>query len=134
MKTRLLAAAAVFVSAVVHGQLWFDGVRHQHVIGPAFMVNAVGGLVIAVLLVRWRHWIPLLLAVGFGVSTLGAFITSATVGLFDVHTHWEGFRVWVCAGCEVLAVLAGLLAARQEGYLSRDQLQHGLTAHRSDLH
>ena len=47
-------------------------VRHAHVVGPAFMLNAVGGTIIAVLLVTWRHWIPLPLAVGFGASTLGA--------------------------------------------------------------
>jgi hypothetical protein len=134
VKTRLVAAAAVLVSAVIHLQMWFDGVRDQHVIGPAFMVNAVSGLVIAVLLVRWRSWPPLLLAVGFGASTLGAFVVSATVGLFDIHAHWEGFRVWAAAGSEVVAILAGLLAAWREGYLSPDQRQHGLTARGSDLH
>jgi fluoride ion exporter CrcB/FEX len=119
MKLRLIVALAVLVSVAVHLQLWFDGVRHQHVIGPAFMVNVVGGLVIAVLVVGWQHWLPVLLAIGFGVSTLGAFITSATVGLFGIHDHWEGVRVWLAAGSEVLAILTGLLAARREGYLSR---------------
>jgi hypothetical protein len=134
MRTRLVAAGAVLVSAMVHLQMWFDGVRDQHVIGPAFMLNAVGGVVIAVLLLSWRHWIPLLLAVGFGVSTLGAFIIASTVGLFDVHTTWEGFHVWAAAISEVVAILAGLLAARREGYLSREQLQHGPAASGADLH
>jgi hypothetical protein len=71
MKMRMLAAAGVLVSAAVHLYLWFDVFRHAHVVGPAFMVNAVGGAVIAVLLVTWRHWIPLVLAVGFGVDRLG---------------------------------------------------------------
>ena len=47
MMTRLIAAAGVLVSAGVHLYLWVDGVRDQHVVGPAFMVNAVAGLVIA---------------------------------------------------------------------------------------
>ena len=64
---RMLAAVAVLVSAAVHLKLWFDGVRDEHVVGPAFMLNAVGGAVIAILLVGWRHWVPPLLAVGFGV-------------------------------------------------------------------
>ena len=119
MKTRLLAALAVLVSAGVHLVMWFDGVRHQSV-GPAFLLNAAGGLVIAVLLVTWRHWMPLLLAVGFGLSTLGAFTIAATVGLFGVHDHWTGGYVWTAIVSEVVAVLAATTAARREGYLDRD--------------
>ena len=74
MNMRLVTAAAVLVSAAVHLYLWFDVFSGQAVIGPAFLLNAAGGLVIAVLLVRWRHWVPALLALGFGVSTLGAFV------------------------------------------------------------
>ena len=113
MIMRLLAAAAVLVSAVVHGKLWFDGVRDEHMIGPAFMLNAIGGLVIALLLVAWRHWVPSLLAVGFGVATLGAFIISATVGLYGVHEQWVGAPVWSCAIAEVVAILAGAAALAQ---------------------
>lgn len=134
MKTRLVVAAAVLVSAVVHLRLWFDGVRDQHVVGPAFMLNAVAGLSIAVLVVLWRHWLPLLLAVGFGVSTIGAFVISATAGLFGVHVHWQGAQVWTAAVSELVAILAGLLAAWREGFLSRDQPQHGLAVRRPDLH
>ena len=134
MKTRLLAAVAVLVSAAIHLQMWFDGVRDQDVIGEMFMVNSVAGVVIAVLLVGWRSWPPLLLAVGFGASTFGAFIISATVGLFDVNAQWEGWRVWAAAASEVVAVLAGLAAAWREGYLSRNELEQRLARHRSDLH
>lgn len=134
MLTRLVAAAAVLVSAVIHLQLWFDGVRDQDVIGELFMVNAVAGAVIAVLLVGWRSWPPLLLAVGFGASTFGAFIISSTWGLFDVNAHWEGFRVWAAAASEVVAVLAGLAAGWREGYLSRGQSEQRLSGERSDLH
>ena len=134
MKTRLLAAVAVVVSAVVHLELWFDGVRDQDVIGELFMVNAVAGAVIAVLLVVWRNWPPLLLAVGFGASTFAAFVISATWGLFDVNAHWEGWRVWVAAASEIVAVLAGLAAGWREGYLSRLQSEKRLTGHQSDLH
>jgi hypothetical protein len=102
--------------------MWFNGVRDQSV-GPAFMLNAIGGLVIAVLLLTWRHWLPLLLAVGFGVSTFGAFVIAATVGLFGVHDHWTGGYVWTAAISEFVAVGAALLAARQEGLLSHEVVQ-----------
>jgi hypothetical protein len=106
MKLRILAAAAVLVSAAIHLRLWFDVFRHTDVVGPAFMVNAIGGAIIAVLLVTWRHWIPLLLAVGFGAATLGAFIIAATVGLYGVHEHWTGWEVWTAAASEVIAIIA----------------------------
>ncbi len=133
MKFRYAAAVVVLISAAVHLQMWFDGVRHQSV-GPAFMLNAIGGVVIAVLLVTWRSWVPLLLTVGFGASTLGAFIIAATVGLYGVHTHWEGFRVWAAAISEVLAIVLGLLAARDEGYLSRTQSEHRGAVGSPNLH
>lgn len=116
MNMRLLAAAAALVSGAVHLKLWFDGTRDLDVIGPAFMVNAVSGLVIAVLLVAWRHWVPLFLAVGFGLSTLGAFIISATVGLFDVNASWSGFYTWAAFVSEIVIIVAALLAARAEGW------------------
>lgn len=123
MHARQVAAAAVTVSALLHLRMWFNGVRDQSV-GPAFMVNAIGGLAIAVLLITWRHWLPLLLAVGFGVSTFGAFVIAATVGLFGVHDHWTGGYVWTAAISEFVAVVAGLTAARHEGFLSLYVLQH----------
>ena len=135
MNMRLVTAAAVLVSAAVHLYLWFDVFSGQAVIGPAFLLNAAGGLVIAVLLVRWRHWVPALLALGFGVSTLGAFVVAATVGLFGVHEHWIGWPVWTAAVSEVVAIVGGaVLLARTVPAGSRRQLQHPSATRRADLH
>lgn len=116
MWLRAVAAIAVLVSAAVHLYLWFDGVRHQSV-GPAFMLNAVGGVVIAALLFTWRHWVPAFLALGFGLSTLGAFIISATVGLMGVHEQWEGPYVWTAAVVEVVAIVTGAVILLRESPL-----------------
>ena len=59
------------------------------------------------LLVTWRHWVPAFLAVGFGLSTLTAFVLAATVGLFGVEEGWTGWAVWTAAAAEVVAVVAG---------------------------
>jgi hypothetical protein len=133
MMMRVLAAVAVLVSGYVHLKLWFDGTRHIDVIGPLFLVNVAAAVVIAALLVLWRHWVPLLLAVGFGASTLGAFIVSASVGLFGLHESWEGPYVWAAAVAEVVAVVAGVLAARQEGLLSPRQRQDPVAVRGSHL-
>ena len=123
-KLRMLAAAAVLVSAAVHLYLWFHVFRHAHVVGPAFMLNAVGGTIIAVLMVTWRHWIPLLLAVGFGVATLGAFIVAATVGLYGVHEHWTTWEVWTAAAAEIIAIAAaGTVLIQQNPLRSQNPLR-----------
>lgn len=109
MWLRMLTALAALVSAAVHLILWFDGYRDLDVIGPAFMLNAVAGVVIAVLLVTWRHWIPAFLMLGFGASTLGAFIISATVGLFGVHERWTGGWVLTAAISEIVCIVGGLV-------------------------
>ncbi len=124
MTLRVLAAAAVLVSAAVHLYLWFDGFRHTDVVGPAFLVNAIGGTIIAALLVTWRHWIPLLFAVGFGASTLGAFIIAATVGLYGVHAHWTGWEVWTAAASEAIAMVsAGMVLIQENPLRSRSAVR-----------
>jgi hypothetical protein len=140
MTMRVLAAVAVAVSAAIHLLLWLDGMRDANVVGPAFMLNAVGGAVIAVLLLVWRHWVPPLLALGFGLSTLGAFVISTTVGLFGVNENWTGWAVWTAAVSEAVAIVTGLVllaaarpTARTTHGTSQGQAQHHTSSGRSHL-
>jgi hypothetical protein len=120
MKLRIIVAAAVLVSGAVHLRLWADGFRDISVIGPLFLLNAVAGLVIAVGVLRWRSWPPLLLAVGFGASTLGAFVISATVGLFGVHEAWNGGAYATTANVsELVALVVGSWALYAEGWTEK---------------
>lgn len=110
MALRIVTAVAALVSAVVHGILWwFQDYRAIDVVGPAFLLNAVAGVVIAVLLLTWHHWVPAVLVTGFGASTLGAFVVSASVGLFGVHEKWSGGWVLTAAISEVVCVVGGLV-------------------------
>jgi hypothetical protein len=112
---RYLGAAALLVSAAVHLYLWLNGVRNQSV-GPMFLINVVAGVVLAVLLVRWTHWIPAFLTLGFGAATLGAFIISATVGLLGIHSTWQGWEVFTAAAAEIVCiVVGGVLLVRELG-------------------
>jgi hypothetical protein len=115
--TRGIGALAAVVSAFIHLYLWFDGVKDQGTVGALFVVNVVAGLVIAVML-RWRHWIPLFLLAGFGATTFGAFLIAVNGTLFGIHTNWSWYA-WLAVIVEVVAVVVGVVAAAQEGYLSR---------------
>lgn len=107
---RGLTAASVLLSAVVHLELWAQGMNQVAIIGPAFLVNAVGGLVIALAVLLWWHWLPLLAAVGFGAATLGAFVMSVTVGLFGVREAAGGIPQTLSAVSEVAAVVLAVVA------------------------
>ena len=117
MRTRLIGTLAALVSAAVHLYLWLDGVKDQGTVGALFVVNVVAGAVIAVLLLLWRHWIPLFLLAGFGASTLGAFLIATNGGLLGIHTGWSWYA-WLAAVSEVVAIICGAYAAVKEGYLT----------------
>jgi hypothetical protein len=119
MTLRIVIAAAVLVSAFVHLREWLDGFRHVHVIGPLFLVNIVAGVVIAVLLVTWRHWFAPFLALGFAATTLGGFVLATTgAGLFGDHEKWQGSYVWVAAASEAAVIVLSLLALSREMHTS----------------
>ena len=86
-------------------------------IGPLFLLNAFAALVIAGAVLGWRSWPPLPVAVGFGASTLGAFVISATVGLFGVHEVWNRGGYAVTANVsELVALVVGSWALYAEGW------------------
>ena len=90
---RITGAALLAAMGVIHLVLWLQGYRVVAVIGPGFMVNAVGGiaLAVAVLLVSARL-LPLVagLSALFMAGTLAALIISLTVGLFGVNEQLDG--------------------------------------------
>ncbi len=125
MTARIVAALAVAVSAYVHLYEWLSGFRHVHVIGPLFVVNVIAGVVIAVLLFTWKHWLAPFLALGFGASTLGGFALATTsAGLFGDHEKWQGPYIWVAAASEAVAILAGLVAVSRELRTTAPQREH----------
>jgi hypothetical protein len=135
MYLRILAAAAVLVSAAVHLKVWVDGYRDLNIIGPLFLLNVVAGVVIALLLVTWRHWLPLLLAAGFGAATLLAFVTAATVGLFGVHEIWVSTTGITAGVAEIVALLAALWELQREfPWRAQDGLGERLHLRHAALH
>jgi hypothetical protein len=79
--------------------------------------------------------VPPFLALGFGVSTIGAFTIAATVGLFGDHERWTGGYVWTSLVAEAVAVVAGaLLLLHHNPLRSRGELEHWPSVRRAHLH
>jgi hypothetical protein len=117
---RGLAAAGVLLSADVHLDLWdLQNFRSIHIIGPLFLLNVIGGLVLGVVVLVWRHWLPALAAAGFGAATLAAFWISVTVGMFGFQEIANGSAQYLAEAAEIVAIVFGLAAA----YLSRPRRQ-----------
>ena len=107
-----LAAAGVLLSADVHFDLWYaQGFRVVDTIGPLFLLNAIGGLIIGLVLICWRHWLPALAAAGFGAATLVAFYLSVTIGLFNFKEIATGEPQLLAQVAEYVALVFGVIAA-----------------------
>ena len=106
--SRGLAAAGVFLSAVVHLDLWVEGYRSIATIGPLFMLDFVAGMIVGLGVLVWRHWLPVLAAAGFGAVTVVAFWISVIHGLFGVKETASGSSEVLAAVAEYAAVGFGL--------------------------
>jgi hypothetical protein len=101
---RLAGAGLMVGVAAIHLDLWSEGYRHIPTDGPLFLADAIGGFVLAVLLLVWpRPWAGLLGA-GFMASTLVTLILSINVGLF-------GFQESIRASFVVESILLESLGA-----------------------
>jgi hypothetical protein len=118
---RVLGVVLLAGMGWIHLHLWLDGYRTIDVIGPAFVLNAIAGFGLAVLLlVVPRQLLPWAAVLGAltALGTLAGLLLSTTVGLFGfVETTaasfwWESFWVEVAA-VAVLGALAGLAARRR---------------------
>jgi hypothetical protein len=100
----VVGAALIAVSAVIHLHLWMDGYRDIHLIGPAFLFQAISGLTLAVVLVAFRRLFLVLAGLLFCGGSVVALLLTATVGFLGLH---DGLGVpW--AGSSLGIELAGL--------------------------
>ncbi|HEV2779969.1 MAG TPA: hypothetical protein VGX25_11285 [Actinophytocola sp.] len=88
MGGRIAGAALTGWSAGIHLYLWLDGFRDVETIGTLFLLNAIGGFLLAlVLLFTPDRFLTAAFALGalYAASVLGALSLSLTVGLFGFH-------------------------------------------------
>jgi hypothetical protein len=95
----------VLLSAVVHLDLWQQGFRDIHTIGPLFL------LVIGVAILVLRRWLPAVAAVRYGAATVVGFWISVVHGLFGVKETATGMPEALAELAAYAAVFFGLAAA-----------------------
>lgn len=105
---RGLTAAATLLAAVVHLDLWAAGFRDIPTIGPLFLLDAISGILLGIAVVTWRHWVPALLAAGYGAGTVGAYWVSVVHGLFGVKEVTHGWSVVLAEVAEYAALGFGI--------------------------
>jgi hypothetical protein len=77
-----IGAGFLVWSGVIHLMLWSDGYKDVSVIGPLFLVQAIGCIILAVAIVAFR-WLALIAAGAVaGVATAVGLLLTASVGLF----------------------------------------------------
>jgi hypothetical protein len=121
-----LAGAVLMVwSGVIHLQLWSDGYRSISVIGPLFLIQGIGSIALALVLVAFRRAVLLAAGAVLMAGTAVGLLLSAGIGLFG---YQESLAVPYAttslavefAGAAVLALAAAIvLAARPQPRPSR---------------
>ncbi|MFI5774422.1 hypothetical protein ACIA74_39230 [Streptomyces sp. NPDC051658] len=79
---RLVLAATLAASGYIHAQLYVDGYRFIHVIGPLFLLQAAAAFAIAALLLLAAPLLLRIAAAAIAIGALAGFATSRTIGLF----------------------------------------------------
>ncbi|MFE5585532.1 DUF6529 family protein [Kitasatospora sp. NPDC056531] len=79
---RLALAATLAASGYIHAQLYIDGYRLVHIIGPLFLLQASTAFAVAALLLLTAPLLLRIAAATIAVCTLIAFAASRTTGLF----------------------------------------------------
>ena len=107
---RVVAAASLVASGIIHLKLWQDGYRDfpDANLGRSFLLNALGSFAVAVAVVVWRHWLPLVAGLVIVDATMVAFGLSRATddGVFGFTEN--GFNPSPEA---VLALAAEIVAA-----------------------
>jgi hypothetical protein len=117
---RIAGAALTGWSAGIHLYLWFGGFRDVETLGPLFLLNAIGGFVLAlVLLVTPDRFLTVVATLGalFAAGVLGALSLALTVGLFGLHESIDTEQVvtTLVVNAAAVAVLGVLTAIRLRG-------------------
>jgi hypothetical protein len=120
----LLGICLTIAMGLIHLRVWFDGYRELPIIGPLFILNAIGSGVLAAALLaapaRLRGLAAIVTAL-FTAGTLMGLVLSLTVGLFGMHEVLQAPFVIVTLVVETVGVMVLLLTATLHHRRQRDQ-------------
>jgi hypothetical protein len=102
---QVAAGLLVAAAGAIHLYLYFDYFHRVHVVGVLFLVNAAAGLILGALLLVRRDRILLLVALGYTVGTLAAFVASTRWGLFGYRETFWGSWQEAAGGVELAAAV-----------------------------
>lgn len=86
----VIAGLLIIWSSSIHFHLWQSlGYRHIATIGPLFLLQSIGGVLLGVLVIGVRRVWSAVLGAGFAVSTMVGFLISVEYGLFDFKDTWS---------------------------------------------
>jgi plastocyanin len=117
-------------SSYIHFHLWQSlGYRRIATIGPLFLLQSIGGLLIGLLIIVARRAWAALLGAGFAVATMVGFLISVEHGLFGFKDTWsapfahEAFAleiaiIGVCAIAGVLCLIGATSVATNRRILT----------------
>lgn len=113
---RAVAAAMLAVMAIVHIVLWAEGYRDIPIVGPGFLANGIGGLVLAVAVLlplgRWNVLVAVLGAL-LALGSIGALVMSLTIGFFGVSEQITTPSVIISLVSEAIALVVLIVIARR---------------------
>ncbi|MBT2509042.1 hypothetical protein J7I98_24760 [Streptomyces sp. ISL-98] len=117
---RLVSAALTVAMAAIHLYLWDDGYRDLETIGVLFLLNGIGGGLLALaLLAAPTRYIGVVAVLGalFTAGTLAALVVSLTTGLFGFEETLDAELVKPTIAVESAGIVAltalALLARRR---------------------
>jgi hypothetical protein len=111
----LAGGLLVLWSAYIHFHLWDEaqGYRSISIIGPLFLAQSIGGLLLGVTIITLRRVWVALAGIGYALATGAGFLLTVglTKGLFNFKETWSAPFASQAFGIEIVVVVVLLVAA-----------------------
>jgi len=110
----VVGALLILWSAYIHFHLWDEtnGYRQIATIGPLFLAQAIGGLVVALVVVAVRRVWAAIIGIGFAASTAVGFLLTVGLskGLFNFKESWAAPFAGLAFSVEIAAIAVLVVA------------------------